>query len=121
MGAADALSRPSTSRSAAPAALLHRIVEAVPPKAAFGTRLRIALTAESLGELVVELSVQGGLLRGRVIVDTDSAREALSPQLDRLRSSLGARGIRVGVLEVVVGDPPDVSGPPRRGRLDILA
>jgi len=117
--------KPSTL-PARPAFAVPRIGEAAvllrPRKT---TRLCVALHPDRLGEVVIELSLRGGMLRGVVLAESEAARDVISAHLDRLRSDLERKGIRVGELAVIVagheepeGDLPSAL---RCSRLDLLA
>lgn len=119
---------PEDKRPAVPAALVSRIVEAVRLRTCAGTRIRIALSPEHLGELVLELVQQGSVVHGKILAENESARRLLSSQLDLLRDSLEDQGIRVGELRVSPGDSADEAADEpaplrslRRHRVDVLA
>jgi flagellar hook-length control protein FliK len=104
--------KPSTSSTlpGRPAVAVPRIVEAaVLLRPGKSTRLCVALHPEHLGELVIELSLRGGLLQGVVLAESEAAREAISAHLDQLRSDLERKGIRVGDFQVLVAvaEPPE--------------
>jgi flagellar hook-length control protein FliK len=109
-----------------PPVAVQRIVEAAvqlrPEKV---TRLHIALHPESLGELLIELVLRGGVLHGVVQTVSESEKNLVAAHLGRLRTSLEGKGIAVGELRVTVaGDSAEEPEGPRslrRGRVDLLA
>jgi flagellar hook-length control protein FliK len=82
---------------------LHRIIEAAaslrPERIA---RLHLALHPDPLGEIVVELTLRGGVLRGIVQTANEEAKERVVAHFDQLRTSLEGKGIVVGEFRVVV-------------------
>ena len=115
------------SRSAFSTLLSERIAEAAnQPSASSGDRIRIKLRPPHLGDLVIELRLAGGRLRGRIVAETEAARDAIGSHLDDLRRRLERRGIRVGELEVGVETDPTSPVLPglrsaRRQLLDVVA
>ena len=80
-----------------------------------------------LGELVIELVLRDSRLYGKVLAETESAKDLIESHLDDLRRGLERKGVEVGRLEVIVAEPePSPSGEPalrslRRLVLDVLA
>lgn len=70
-----------------------------------GGRAQIRLRPEALGRVDVDLNVKDGAVRASLSAENETARELLFENLDRLRSLLEQRGLRVESLEVT--DAPD--------------
>ena len=70
-----------------------------------GGQAQIQLRPEALGRVDVDLAVQDGVVRASLSAENETARELLFENLDRLRSLLEQRGLRVESLEVM--DAPD--------------
>jgi flagellar hook-length control protein FliK len=91
-----------------PAVAVHRIIESAailrPERI---TRLHLTLHPDPLGEIVVELSLRGGVLRGIVQTASEEAMKRVAAHLDRLRTSLEEKGIVVGEFRVVVAGEPE--------------
>jgi flagellar hook-length control protein FliK len=66
--------------------------------------LRISLRPAALGELRIELSVRGSVLRARVLTASEEARALILGRLDELRDILESQGIRVRDFRVDVSD-----------------
>ena len=69
-----------------------------------GGRAQIQLRPEALGRVDVDLTVQDGVVRASLSAENETARELLFENLDRLRSLLERRGLRVESLEVLDAD-----------------
>lgn len=65
-----------------------------------GGQAQIQLRPEALGRVDVDLAVKDGVVRATLSAENESARELLFENLDRLRSLLEQRGLRVESLEV---------------------
>jgi flagellar hook-length control protein FliK len=94
---------PLASDASTPAGVIEEIARQaslLPSRGA--TRLRIALSPAHLGELLIELSVDGALLHARVQTGSDAAKDLILEHLDVLRESLGQQGLRVGEFHVSV-------------------
>lgn len=69
-----------------------------------GGRAQIQLRPEALGRVEVDLSIRDGVVNARLSAENETARELLGSELDRLRSLLEQRGLRVERLEIVPGE-----------------
>lgn len=109
--------------SGRPAATFQRILEAVP-----------LLRPEKITRLLldlgpgfrIELSSRRGAVDGLVHAANDAARARIESHLDRLRTMLEGKGIKVGSLRVLVADSSSselvsLVSSPRVHRVDLLA
>ena len=69
-----------------------------------GGSAQIQLRPEALGRVDVDLTVRDGAVRATMSAENESARDLLVSELDRLRSLLEQRGLRVESLEVLSAD-----------------
>jgi flagellar hook-length control protein FliK len=67
-----------------------------------GGEIRLMLKPESLGSVRIRLSLEDGMVEGRIIVDTAEARQAFEAGLDSLTRALHADGFQTGSLSVSV-------------------
>jgi flagellar hook-length control protein FliK len=67
-----------------------------------GGEIRLTLKPESLGSVRIRLSLEDGMVEGRIIVDTPEARQAFEAGLDSLTRALHADGFQTGSLSVSV-------------------
>jgi len=96
---------PLASGASTPAAAMEQIAkEAALLPSRGAARIRIALSPAHLGELLIDLSMGGALLHGKVQTGSDAARDLILSHLDLLRQSLEQQGIQVGEFQVSV-DP----------------
>ncbi|MEM1185837.1 MAG: flagellar hook-length control protein FliK [Planctomycetota bacterium] len=65
-----------------------------------GGSLTLRLTPHALGDVRVHLRMGDGTVSARVEAETESARALLESGVDRLRSALEARGLKVDKVEV---------------------
>lgn len=65
-----------------------------------GGSVEIRLQPEALGHVRVEVTVRDGVVRARFEAESEQARGLLRSELDRLRSMLEHRGLRVERLEI---------------------
>lgn len=119
---------PEQGRPATPAIAIQRIVDAAGVvRLEKCAHLRIALSPEHLGDLLIDLSWTGGALQGTVVAESGAAKELIESHLDQLRARLEGRGIPLGEFRVRVGvvsesPEPEVSlRSHRRQLLDVLA
>lgn len=82
--------------------ILHnaRIVVRDAKNGSFSVRLH----PESLGRVTVNLGLDGGILTGRFLVETQEVRQALLEQLSQVQEQLEDAGITVGEFQVNVRD-----------------
>jgi flagellar hook-length control protein FliK len=108
LGAAEAPSKPTAPARATP---LERILEMngadLVRTAGLvvrdgGGEIRLTLKPESLGSVRIRLSLEDGMVEGRIIVDTPEARQAFEAGLDELTRALHADGFQTGSLSVSV-------------------
>lgn len=86
------------------------------------SRLRLTLDPPELGEIRLDLTLRGGVLRASFQAAAPGAAEALRSGLGGLRSALEKRGLRVGELSVAGPEAgPLPPGPSTPGRLDLRA
>lgn len=114
------------ARPLPPASAVERIVETAPlVRAEKVVRLRVALSPEHLGDLLVELAWRGGALHGTVVAQSDAAKDLIAAHLEDLRAGLERRGIPLGEFRVLVAGEEGEEEPrlrsPRRQLLDFLA
>lgn len=82
--------------------------------------IRLRLEPESLGNVKIELKLTEKNITGRIVVETDEARNAFEKSLSTLRDAFTAGGFETASLEVSVGggeargreDPSDTGGDP---------
>ncbi len=123
----EKLPTPAASRPAFSTLLSERIAQvAKQPPPSNGDRILIRLCPPHLGEIVIELKLAGGRLQGRIVAETEAARDAIDSQMQDLRQRLERRGIRVGEIEVAVEPASTLllaAGPrsARRQLLDVVA
>ncbi|OHD68847.1 MAG: hypothetical protein A2177_13490 [Spirochaetes bacterium RBG_13_68_11] len=67
-----------------------------------GGEIRLTLKPASLGSVRIRLSLEDGMVEGRIIVDTPEARQAFEAGLDSLTRALHADGFQTGSLSVSV-------------------
>jgi hypothetical protein len=67
-----------------------------------GGEIRLTLKPESLGSVRIRLSLEDGMVEGRIIVDTPEARQAFEAGLDSLTRALHADGFQTGSFSVSV-------------------
>lgn len=65
-----------------------------------GGSMTIQLRPEALGRVQVDLTIEEGVVHARLDAEHEQARQLLSSQLDRLRTMLEHRGLRVERLEI---------------------
>jgi len=70
-----------------------------------GTAVRLRLHPDSLGELTVRLAWEEGRVSASFQTATASARDTINEHLTELRQHLEAGGLRLGSLDVGIGDP----------------
>jgi flagellar hook-length control protein FliK len=83
--------------------VIERVVEAaaqLQPRQAAG--IRISLSPAHLGELLIELTLHGSALHGRILTENEAAKDLIVAHLGRLRESLEGQGIQVGDFQVSV-------------------
>ncbi|HZE96533.1 MAG TPA: flagellar hook-length control protein FliK [Planctomycetota bacterium] len=86
-----------------------------------GSAIRITLSPAHLGELRIDLSVAGDVVRGRVRAGSAAARDLILAHLEDLRRELEERGLRMGRFLVEAGEAEvDPKGRPRSHRRQVL-
>lgn len=83
-----------------------------------GGSLTLKLAPASLGEVRIQMTLEGGAVRARFESASGEARELMAAGLGALRAALEARGLRVESLEVASepherAERPAVAEPPR--------
>ncbi|KAB3535881.1 hypothetical protein F8154_05020 [Alkaliphilus pronyensis] len=67
-------------------------------------QLKMQLTPEKLGTLTIKISVEDGVLTGKVFTENPQVKELIENNLNQLKINLGEKGISVSSLEVSVGE-----------------
>src|SRR5438477_1045713 len=89
-----------STRPAIPAAVLERILEAAPHvRPQKTTWLLLTLSPAHLGDLRIELTLKNARLHGRVLTQSNSAKDQILAHLDQIRLSLESREIQVGDIQ----------------------
>jgi flagellar hook-length control protein FliK len=83
--------------------VIERVVEAaMRGRLEKSQSIRIRLSPAHLGELLIELILQGSTLQGRILTENEAAKDLIGAHLGRLRQSLEGQGIQVGDFQVAV-------------------
>ncbi|USN98591.1 MAG: flagellar hook-length control protein FliK [Phycisphaeraceae bacterium] len=80
-----------------------------------GGRVQIQLRPEALGRVSVDLTIEQGVVHATLDAEHESARQLLHSELDRLRSMLEHRGLRVERLEIASHEGEQEAQPNRDG------
>lgn len=84
--------------------LADKLVSAAKLAAVNGeTRLHLQLVPETLGRVLVEMTLRHGQLQANFLVDNAQARQALEARLPELQQSWQQQGLQVGQMAVQVG------------------
>ena len=67
------------------------------------SEFKMQLSPESLGNLLIKISVEKGIMTAKVFTENYQIKELLESNLNQLRINLGEKGINVSSLEVSVG------------------
>ncbi|MEM6363302.1 MAG: flagellar hook-length control protein FliK [Planctomycetota bacterium] len=67
-----------------------------------GGQVRLRLSPEQLGSLQLDVQIQDGVMRGRMIAQSEMAGQVLRENMSELRASLETQGIRLERIDVEV-------------------
>lgn len=69
-----------------------------------GGQIRLRLSPDQLGSLQLDLRLESGVMRGRMVAESEAAGQVLREHLPELRANLASQGIRLDQIEIEV-DP----------------
>ncbi|SCY14195.1 flagellar hook-length control protein FliK [Alkaliphilus peptidifermentans] len=67
------------------------------------SEMKLQLSPENLGSLTIKITVEEGVLTGKVFAENPQVKELIENNLNQLKINLGEKGISVSSLEVSVG------------------